>query len=83
MSEREAGDRLLPLTCRRCGHGARAARGPAFIIRERPMSTLGPLYTTGPQTLLREVICPVCGTLADAQVARTGSGLLVDAVEAP
>jgi hypothetical protein len=82
MSARLApADRLLPLVCRKCGHSA--AGGRAFVIRERPMRELGPLYTTGPETILREVICPACGTLADAQVARAGSALLVDTVEGP
>lgn len=75
-------DRLLPLTCRCCGHRADNVGGPdGFIVRERPMSALGPVYTTGPKTLLREIICPACGTLADSQVALGGADTLIDVVE--
>jgi acetone carboxylase gamma subunit len=82
MSARLApADRLLPLVCRACGHAAAAGR--AFLVRERPMRELGPLYTTGPETLLREVICPACGALADSQVVRAGAPVLVDTVTAP
>lgn len=73
-------DRLLPLVCRACGH-ASASAGRPFLVRERPMRELGPLYTAGPETLLRELICPACGTLADAQVVRAGAPILVDTVE--
>ena len=76
-----AGGLLLPRTCRACGYHERANRGETgFEVLERNMRELGPVYTTGPETLLRELICPACGAQTDAQVARKGDGLLMDRV---
>jgi len=45
---------------------------------ERAMRELGPVYTTGPRTVLREFFCPKCGSLADAEVALAGDEVLSD-----
>src|SRR5262245_50399947 len=47
-------------------------------VRERLMSSVGPAYTTGPKTMLAEMICPQCGTLLDTQVTMQGTGALLD-----
>jgi N-methylhydantoinase B len=65
--------RMLPGVCRSCGFAA-----GKFRIVERPMRELGPVYTTGPNTMLRELFCPQCGLLADAQVALAGDEVLND-----
>jgi hypothetical protein len=60
-----------------------AGNGHAVGIRERLMSTVGPAYTTGPQTTLSELICTQCGTLIDAQVTMQGAGPLLDGAPPP
>lgn len=70
---------LRPRQCRYCGHRPAGA----FIVRDRQMSELGPVYTTGALTLLREIICPACGALADSQVAKPGAAAIIDSWEAP
>jgi N-methylhydantoinase B len=67
------------MVCRHCGHEGHS--GHAFTVAERLMRELGPVYTTGPETLLREILCPACGALHDTQVARAGDGMLIDSVE--
>jgi hypothetical protein len=49
-----------------------------IAIRERLMSTIGPAYTTGPQTTLSELVCKTCGVLLDAQVTMLGAGPVFD-----
>jgi len=77
---------LLPGVCGCCGyaeHGAKSGnRDRPFTIAERLMSNLGPAYTTGRDTMLREVICPNCGAQVDAQVSRRGDAMLTDTLEA-
>jgi N-methylhydantoinase B len=63
--------------CGCCGHEADSGGG-AFKVVERLMRDLGPVYTTGPETMLREFICPTCGAQVDAQVARKGDEVLLD-----
>jgi hypothetical protein len=65
--------------CERCGERA-ASRG--LRIRERPMQELGPVYTTGELTMLRELICGACGALRDAQVSKRGDDVIADHVGA-
>lgn len=73
---------MATLSCPNCGFGSNdRSSGSRFLYRERPLSELGPVYTTGPQALLREIVCPACGTLADAQVAKKGEERLLDSVE--
>jgi ribosomal protein S27AE len=74
--------RSATLSCPKCGFGSdEGSGGLPFRYRERPLSDLGPVYTTGPHALLREIICPECGTLADAQVAKEGEERLPDSME--
>jgi hypothetical protein len=40
------------------------------------MSSVRPAYTTGPKTMLAEMICPECGALLDTQVTMQGAGPL-------
>ncbi len=62
-------------TCASC----RRNDGPRTIgIRERLMATVGPAYTTGPKTMLAEMVCPECGALLDTQVTLQGRGPLLD-----
>jgi N-methylhydantoinase B len=68
---------LLPGICHACGYSAKGG----FRIAERLMRELGPQYTTGPETLLRELFCPQCGAQVDAHVARKGDDVLFDYVE--
>jgi hypothetical protein len=68
---------LLPGICHACGYSAKGG----FRVAERLMRELGPQYTTGPETLLRELFCPQCGAQVDAQVARKGDDVLFDHVE--
>jgi N-methylhydantoinase B len=71
---------LLPGLCASCGYSE--SDGDRFVVAERLMSELGPAYTTGPDTLLRELLCPRCGTQVDAHVARRGDAVLTDSLEA-
>jgi N-methylhydantoinase B len=67
-------------------HACANSAGPAnehaqertITIRERLMSTIGPAYTTGPQTTLSEMICNTCGALLDTQVTMLEAGPLFD-----
>lgn len=73
---------LLPRTCRTCGYHERANHGTTgFQIVERIMRELAPVYTTGPEAILRELFCPACGALIDAHVARKGDEVLIDKVD--
>lgn len=47
-------------------------------VSERVMSSIGPAYSTGPDTMLAEMVCVECGALIDAQVTKRGSGVLLD-----
>jgi N-methylhydantoinase B len=79
---RNASRILLPQTCGSCGYHERDRDGPSgFRVVERSMRELGPVYTTGPETILRETICPSCSAQVDAQVARRGDDVLTDTVE--
>lgn len=69
----DAGREMLPGACRHCGLST-----GKFRVAERAMRELGPVYTTGPRTVLREFFCPECGSLADAQVALAGDEVLND-----
>ena len=62
----------------RLGAGNAPAKELRIGIRERLMSTIGPTYTTGPDTTLSEMICQECGALLDAQVTMRGSEPLFD-----
>jgi hypothetical protein len=46
------------------------------------MRELGPVYTTGELTMLRELICEGCGALLDAQVSKRGDDVIGDRVGA-
>jgi hypothetical protein len=76
---------LLPGICGSCGYAQRNAESGhgdrPFTIAERLMSDLGPVYTTGRETMLRELICPNCGAQVDAQVSRRGDARLTDTLE--
>jgi N-methylhydantoinase B len=66
-------------------HGRRVAcersgcrdNGRTVGIRERLMTEIGP-YTTGPRTILAEMICKECGALIDAEVTIAGAPALFD-----
>jgi N-methylhydantoinase B len=65
--------------CTMPGCPANASAGQRTIgIRERLMTTVGPAYTTGPQTTLSEMVCTQCGALLDAQVTMLGGAPLFD-----
>ncbi len=73
---------LLPRTCRSCGYHESSNHGAAgFRIVERNLRELAPAYTTGPETILRQLLCPACGALMDTQVARKGDEVLIDRVD--
>lgn len=55
-----------------------ACTGNAIGVRERLMSRIGPAYTTGPRTMLSEIVCTGCGALLDAQVTMQGEEPLFD-----
>lgn len=75
---------LRPGVCGNCGwHEGGEGSGAGPRILERLMSELGAAYTTGPDTLLREWLCPSCGAQVDAQVARRGDAALRDQLENP
>jgi N-methylhydantoinase B len=69
----------IPRICERCGE---RDASQAVRIRERSMRDLGPVYTTGELTMLREVICGGCGALLDAQVSKRGDDVIADRVGA-
>jgi hypothetical protein len=61
----------LGIACAACGESAGDGEARASLRgRERRLSELGTVYTTGPLALIREIICPACGGLVAAQVAR-------------
>ena len=37
---------------------------------ERALREVAAVYTTGPDALLREFVCPACGLVLDSEVAR-------------
>jgi hypothetical protein len=45
---------------------------------ERPLRELAAVYTTGPDALLREFVCPACGLALDSEVARRDDPPLVE-----
>ena len=69
------------VACRGCGHDLCSTAEPwkqhARIV-ERPLRELAVVYTTGPEALLREFICPACGLLLDSEVARRDDPVLVE-----
>jgi N-methylhydantoinase B len=74
---------LRPGTCGCCGYAAQGGTTEtAFQVIDRPMSQLGPAYSTGPETMLREFICPRCAGQVDAQVACRGDEPYADTLEA-
>lgn len=56
--------------CSGCGVQSGRAGAHGVRRRERPLSEFGPAYTTGALAFIRELICPSCGRLVDAQVIR-------------
>ena len=74
---------LIPGLCGRCGYreGGKDPSQLTFTVKERLMSELGSAYSTGVDTLLRELLCPSCGTQVDAYVALRGDTLLHDRLE--
>lgn len=48
------------------------------VVSERVMSSIGPAYSTGPDTMLAELACAECGTLLDTQVTKRGENVLLD-----
>lgn len=79
MRTREGGaDRIC---CRACGHAICRADElwkDAAVRSERPLSWVSPLYTSGSPALIREFVCPACGLLLDAEVARSGDPALLE-----
>ena len=69
------------IACRGCGHDLGPATEPwkerARRI-ERPLHALAAVYTTGPDALLRELVCPRCGLLLDSEVARRDDPALLE-----
>jgi N-methylhydantoinase B len=69
------------VACRGCGHDlgptGEAWKQQARIL-ERPLKELATVYTTGPDALLREFICPACGLLLDSEVARRDDPALLE-----
>jgi N-methylhydantoinase B len=77
-SPREAGGRIA---CRGCGHDLGAASDcwkERARVLERPLRELAAVYTTGPDALLREFVCPTCGLGLDSEVARRDDPPLVE-----
>jgi N-methylhydantoinase B len=64
-------------TCVRC-----KANDPdqGVTIRERRLGDLDPAYTSGPETLLAELVCTKCGALLDTEVTKVGMPPLFDGV---
>ncbi len=62
----------------RCGEKATASGLHKVAVSERVMSSVGPAYSTGPDTMLTELVCVECGALLDAQVTKRGAGVLLD-----
>jgi N-methylhydantoinase B len=74
----QAGTRIA---CRGCGHDLCAANElwkNSVRIIERPLRELAAVYTTGPDVLLREFVCPACGLVLDSEVARRDDPPLVE-----
>lgn len=69
------------VACRGCGHDLGPTGEPwkqqARVV-ERPLKELAAVYTTGPDALLREFICPACGLLLDSEVARRDDPALLE-----
>jgi hypothetical protein len=61
-----------------CKERLEAPGGEELGIRERLMSTIARAYTTGPKTMLSEIVCRKCGALLDAQVTMQGAQPLFD-----
>jgi acetone carboxylase gamma subunit len=67
--------------CRGCGHDLCAVTEcwkDHVRIVERPLRELAAIYTTGPDALLREFICPFCGLALDSEVTRRDDAPLVE-----
>ncbi len=69
------------LHVRKCRCGQRATMPDGLhevVVSERVMSSIGPAYSTGPDTMLAELACAECGTLLDTQVTKRGENVLLD-----
>ena len=69
------------IACRGCGQdlcGASESWKQHTRVVERPLRELAAVYTTGPETLLREFACPTCGLTLDSEVTRRGDPPLVE-----
>lgn len=67
--------------CGNCNHALGPVSAPwkeSAALQEMPISTLEGPYALSGEVLLREFICPGCGTILDAEVALPGDPLLVD-----
>ena len=74
-------DGAVRVACRGCGHDLCSTGEPWKLharIVERPLKELAAIYTTGPDALLREFICPACGLLLDSEVARRDDPALLE-----
>jgi N-methylhydantoinase B len=74
----QAGGRIA---CRGCGHDLCSVtdRWKDHARRvERPLREVAAVYTTGPDALLREFVCPACGLGLDSEVARRDDPPLVE-----
>jgi N-methylhydantoinase B len=69
------------VACRGCSHDLGPTGEPwkarARVV-ERPLHAVASVYTTGPDALLREFICPACGLLLDSEVARRDDAVLLE-----
>jgi N-methylhydantoinase B len=69
------------IACRACGYDlcATTERWKDHARRvERPLRELAAVYTTGPDALLREFLCPACGLGLDSEVARRDDPPLIE-----
>jgi N-methylhydantoinase B len=69
------------IACRGCGHdlcGATERWKDHARMVERPLREVAAVYTTGPDALLREFVCPACGLVLDSEVARRDDAPLVE-----
>jgi acetone carboxylase gamma subunit len=69
------------IACRGCGRNlcttTECWKDHVQIV-ERPLRELAAVYTTGPDTLLREFVCPSCGLTLDSEVARADDPPLIE-----
>ena len=69
------------IACRGCGHdlwGATERWKDHARLVERPLREVAAVYTTGPDALLREFVCPACGLVLDSEVARRDDAPLLE-----